>query len=480
MALKETENAKPSRSTKTASVRGRAKALNGALPPRPSTEMRVRDPWEHPDDFNGGATVRTAEPAPTSGVSDKVTKPSGVTAGAATELQAVAVASAARAAAAPANNTPLAMTAEAAAATGPTPSAESLEPRAELLNDETVAAATDTVVTPVATDPVPTWSTNVETLDPEMLADHVKWAEIAGAEAPEREEELVDDVRDGNIGPEIVTVTGERCWSGPNTVLRGTRYVHALTAARIRTAMVVRRTDLDEAAEEQILVKAALASRHARRLRPSKVAALLGRLYKLMAKGKGFRSDLQHDATCVVTNASADGRRRPDTLGLVARAAHERRNYVADLMKTFNSPIGNLALYEAIDSETLPLSAGAAIVRDIEADPKVAKVLQQAELENWDDDKVFHNVVIQATRARVEARVREQLHKPARKQHEPPANDNNESKRTVEAPGRMEGDSLVLDCLFRARRTRVTVMANVIRLEDLGRDGRKTKAESKR
>jgi hypothetical protein len=278
-------------------------------------------------------------------------------------------------------------------------------------------------------------------------------------------------------------VSGERCWSGPDVILRGTRHVHALIAARARRVMVVRRNDLDEDAEEAILVKAALASRHARRLKLSQVAALVGRLYDLYRRGKGFRSDLADDPTCVGANARGDGDdggRRPDTLSLVARAAHEPRNTVANLRKIFGSPMSHLALRDAVDAGTLPPTAGADILREVEAEPDVAEVLKQAVREEWADDQIAENATIQGARTKVEARVREKLDNPPRRAT-PPANDNAAQKHTVEQPGQIEGDSLVMVCIYRARRTRVTVLhARVVRIEDMGAEaGIKKKTRSR-
>jgi hypothetical protein len=337
-------------------------------------------------------------------------------------------------------------------------------------------------VVAAAVDTMPTWSDKIEAVSPDVLSDHGLWEDIAGPATPEREEELADDVRDGHIGPEIVMITGDRCHSTPGTILRGTRYVHALTAARVRGVMVVRRTDLSADAEEVILIKAVLGGRHARRLKPSRLAVLVDRLYKVYEKGQGFRSDIT-DSTCVGGNASPDPAgdgdadahhsRRPDTLSKVARAAREPRNAIANLRKTFGSHVSHLALRDGVDSEKIPLTIAADIVREFEIEPEVADVLRQAKDEKWDEDRIGQDQTIQAARDRVEQKARELLGKPKRTPQDPPANDNNEEKRTVEAPGRRTDDVLILDCLFRQRRTRVTVKGRVIRLEDLGPEGRK-------
>lgn len=444
----------------------RAKALNGratsapSLTTSPVVGLEIRQPWEHPDELRGGASATPAEPAKTNGVAEPSMQAHGESANGirlgtpATASEAV-VADGVRI-------SDSAVSAAPATPVGPNHLA-SVEPA-----PSAVASAADAVVTSVATAPMPTWSSKLEVIRPDELSDHVKWARIAGAETPEREEQLVDDVRDGHVGPEIVLVTGARCWSRPNVILRGTRYVHALTAARIRAAMVVRRTDLDEDAEEIILIKSALGGRHGRRLKLSQVATLAARLRDLYGRSKGFRSDLLDGDTCVGPNAGPDGERRPDTLSLVARAASEPRNHIANILKAFQSPISHVALRDAVENEHISLTAVAEIIRDVESQPEVAEVLQRAADEGWEENTIAGNPSVQAARATVEARVREKLGKPPRKQHDPPANDNNEAKRTVEAPGRMVGDTLVLDCLFRARRTRVTVMDKVIRLEDLG------------
>jgi hypothetical protein len=423
--------------------------------------------WEHPDELWAGPAVTPPEPAATNGVADSVKARSDIaTAGAATESVAADITT--RVAAG------TAMTARPAAGDGPAAISESPDQTAELRNGDAVAAATDTM---------PTWAAHLELVDVHDLVDHPMWHEILGPESPEREEALIDDLREGDLTPPIVLATGAECHSAPNTLLDGHRYVHAaqvIAPTKGRKVLVARRTNLSADAEQIVLIRSALRGQHARRLRPSQLAVLLDRLYALYARGKGFRSDLD-DPTCVATNASAengDGGRRPDTLSQVALAARQPRNAVANLRKVFGSRISHLSLHDAVDAEALPLTIGADIIRSVESEPEVAAVMKQAAEEKWEEDTIAANATIQEARAKVESRVREQLHEPARKQHSPPANDNNEAMSTVEAPGRMGGDALVLDCIFRARRTRVTVMATVIRLEDLGRDGRKTKAES--
>jgi hypothetical protein len=320
---------------------------------------------------------------------------------------------------------------------------------------------------PATLAPMPTWSPEIEAVNPDSLCDHALWAEIAGPETPEREEELVDDVRDGEVGPEIVMVTGERCAGGPGTILRGTRYVHAVTAARGRTVLVVRRTDLDASAQEIILIRAALAGRHARRMKPSRVAALHERLYAIYSRPSGFRSDL---ATSVGTNGGPIV--AGDTLDHVAKATKQPRNFVANIRKVFVSPISALALHEAVDAESLSLTAAAQILRDVEGQPEVGAVLRQAEDEKWTGEALAQNAVVHAARTRVEERVREQTGKRPTPTGKISAKSGKEERTiTVEAPGKLDGDNIVLDCIFRSRRTRVTVIGRVVRLEDLGRDG---------
>jgi hypothetical protein len=166
----------------------------------------------------------------------------------------------------------------------------------------------------------------------------------------------------------------------------------------IRVIPVIRRTELTAEAEEEIIVKAALASAHVRRMAPSRIFALEGRLFDLYAaRGRGHRSDL----TPVVSNGSpAVG----DTLTLVASESGTPRNAVANRRKVFGSPIASKSLKDAVDAGTLSLTAGATIVRDAESLPDVQEALKEPEV---------GSAALDEARAAVDARVRSELGKPA-------------------------------------------------------------------
>jgi len=356
-------------------------------------------------------------------------------------------------------------------ANGDGPPAHPPEPVTKQASSAATEPTTTLPVAPAATL-MPTWIDRIEQVDPGVLSDHPLWADIAGPEAPEREEELADDVRAGQLMPTLVMITGARCASPPDTILSGHRYVHAVTATRGRVVMVVRRTDLDRDAEEILLVKSALGSRHARQLTQSKLAALEARLHAIYARPSGFRSDLE---TWVGSNAGSVAGR---TVDLVASVTKEPRNAIANRKKVFGSAISHLALRDAIDQGRIALTTGADLIRDIESEPEVAEVLKRSKEQAWTDDTVSQDNVVQAARARVEGRVRELTGKP---KHKPTkTNDGDDNKLvTVEAPGRTEGDAVVLDCMFRSRKTRVTVMDRVIRIEDLGREANRKRQDGR-
>ena len=166
----------------------------------------------------------------------------------------------------------------------------------------------------------------------------------------------------------------------------------------IRVIPVIRRTDLTAEAEEEIIVKAALASAHVRRMAPSRIFALERRLFDLYAaRGRGHRSDL----TPVVSNGSpAVG----DTLTLVASESGTPRNAVANRRKVFGSPIASKSLKDAVDAGKLSLTAGATIVRDAESLADVQEALKEPEV---------GSSALDEARAAVDARVRNEQGKPA-------------------------------------------------------------------
>ena len=151
-----------------------------------------------------------------------------------------------------------------------------------------------------------------------------------------------------------------------DTILDGHRGRRAAMDARVPLVPVVRRTDLTAEAEETLILKSALASKHVRRLLPSKVFALEERLYALYSHGSGYRTDL---GTCVGSNAGSS--RRPDTVSLVARETGESRNAVANRRKVFASPIASKQLKNAVDDGKLSLTAAADLVRQVESDDSV-------------------------------------------------------------------------------------------------------------
>jgi hypothetical protein len=159
-----------------------------------------------------------------------------------------------------------------------------------------------------------------------------------------------------------------------------------------------------------------------------------------------------------------------DTVEHVAHAAKQPRNSVANLRKVFSSPISALALQEAVDSESVSLTAAAQIIRNVEREPEVADILRRVADEKWTEEAIAENAVVQAARARVGERVRAHTGKP--KSGMKPQKEPQHTPTTVEAPWHVDGDSKVLDCLYRFRSTRITVVGPLIRIEDLGRDAK--------
>jgi hypothetical protein len=113
---------------------------------------------------------------------------------------------------------------------------------------------------------LPTWGGSLEWIDPGTLCNHSLWQGILGFEPTEAEEELIEYVRDTKVLQPLI-VTGAGCASGPDVILDGHRRRQAAMDARLAVVPIVRRTELPADAEETIILKAALSSKHARKLR---------------------------------------------------------------------------------------------------------------------------------------------------------------------------------------------------------------------
>jgi|GEM_PF-5261433 len=266
------------------------------------------------------------------------------------------------------------------------------------------AAAADSsgaVAPALPTDEPTTWSTGLEWLDPGTLNEHRLWHELLGFEPTQAEEDFADSVRHCKVLHPII-VTGPGCASGVDVILDGHRRRRAAMDAGISRVPVVRCTDLTAEAEEAIILRAALSSAHTRKLKPSQLAALEDRLFKLYARTPGFRSDI---ATSVGNNGGST--LHGDTLDLVAKASGQSRNGLANRRKVFASPVSPPLLREAVDSGTLSLSAAAGLVRAAE----------RGELVPAASDSVEKSPEFRASegaRAMLEAQVRDQLRKPKR------------------------------------------------------------------
>lgn len=244
---------------------------------------------------------------------------------------------------------------------------------------------------------VPTWGAGIEWLVPGSLSDHRVWRDLIGFDTPEREQELIDSVRSLRVVDPII-VTGDGCASPPETILTGHRRRRAAMDARIERVPVIRRYDLTADAEEEIIIKAAIASTHVRRLAPSKVYALEERLHTLYARrGQGFRSDL----TSVATNGSST--MVGDTLMLVASETGATRNSVANRRKVFGSPVASRKLREAVDEGKLSLTAAAALVREVESDDTIGDAIR---------DPDSHSEHLERARQDVDTRLQEKLGQP--------------------------------------------------------------------
>ena len=214
----------------------------------------------------------------------------------------------------------------------------------------------------------PTWHSEIKWVPPGTLSNHQAWGELLGFDAPAEEEELIASVRENKVVQPLI-VTGAKCASGPGIILSGSRRCRAALDARLPLVPVIERTDLTAEAEEEILLKAALASAHTRKLKQSSMAMLEGRLYELRSRGQGFRTDL----TSVGPNG---GQSQDDALSAVARDAGQSRNSVADRRKVFFSQLAPKVLRDAVDAGSISLTAAAALVRETEGQDAVREALR--------------------------------------------------------------------------------------------------------
>ncbi len=242
----------------------------------------------------------------------------------------------------------------------------------------------------------PTWQSAIEWKPPGELRNHPVWQVALGFASPELEEQLITSVRDDKVLQPLI-ITGAGCASGEGVILDGHRRRQAALDARLPLVPVIVRTDLTAEAEETMMLHAAVASAHVRKLKSSKLAELEQRLYQVHSKGRGFRNDL----TSVGSNGC------DDTLSAVARDAGQSRNSVADRRKVFFSPVAPKLLHDAVDSGTLSLTAAAALVREAEGRETVRSAMQ---LSNVD----AASAELQQAKADVETEVRKMLQRPKR------------------------------------------------------------------
>lgn len=245
----------------------------------------------------------------------------------------------------------------------------------------------------------PTWHGDVKWVPPGSLSNHQRWGELLGFEAPAEEEELIASVRANKVIEPLI-VTGANCASGPGVILSGSRRCRAALDARLPLVPVIERTDLTAEAEAEVLLKAALASAHTRKLRPSKLAEIEHHLYELRSRGQGFRSDL--------TSVGSNGRGgQDDTLTSVARDAGQSRNSVSDRRKVFFSQLSPKVLRDAVDVGAMSLTAAAALVRETEGQDAVREALR---LDAGDPDAR----TLRAVKVQIEEHVRQLLKRPKR------------------------------------------------------------------
>jgi ParB-like chromosome segregation protein Spo0J len=233
------------------------------------------------------------------------------------------------------------------------------------------------------------WHAGFELMRPEDLRQHPAWRGLLGFASPELEEQLSISVRDGNVVQPLV-ITGADCASGEGFILDGHRRHRAALDAHLPFVPVIRRTQLTAEAEEEILLKGALASEHTRKLKPSQLAAIERRLHEIRSRGRGHRSDL----TSVGSNGGGE---REDALAAVARDAGQSRNSVADRKKVFSSAISPKLLQEAVDSGAISLTAAAIMIRHTERDEAVREALR--------NEDVASSAAVQAAKRSIEEQV---------------------------------------------------------------------------
>lgn len=309
----------------------------------------------------------------------------------------------------------------------------------------------DVAVRPLEGSP-PTWCERVEWVNPGSLADHRLRREVHGPPDPDADERLVEFLR-SNPSHRPIVVTGRGCASGQNVILDGHRLRDALVAACVTYVPVLRRTGLTPDAEETIIVQAALASQHTRRLRLSQIAALEERLLAIHSRGRGFRSDL----TTSVGNNTSHG----STLSLVAAASGEPVNAVANRRKIFSSPVSPQILKNAVDARRMAPTEAAALVRKIEAELEVGAAL--TEVEGKPRAEAEQHPVLVAALDRADAKAREKLgrgKKPKRTKSPP---------ESTKIGGVREGAVLRGEGTFRGRRITIEVEGDEIRVADAGK-----------
>jgi hypothetical protein len=255
--------------------------------------------------------------------------------------------------------------------------------------------------------PVPTpatWEAAIEWAPPGNLLNHPTWSGLLGFASSEIEEQMAASVRDDKVVQPLI-VTGVDCASGQDVILDGHRRRQGALDARLPLVPVIRRTGLTAEAEEEIVLKAGLASAHTRKLKPSKLATLEHRLYEVRSRGRGFRSDL----TSVGSNG---GGGHDDALTAVARDAGQSRNSVAERRKVFFSPLAPKLLHDAVDSGALSLTAAASFVREAEGREAARSVLQLSETDAS---------ALKKAKADVEEEVRKLLKRPKHAKRPRPA-----------------------------------------------------------
>lgn len=204
------------------------------------------------------------------------------------------------------------------------------------------------------------------TRDPRALSPH-PYALLHFPLGPDADDaELVASVADGVLRP--LTVTGDRCFSPPGTVLNGNRRRRAAMAAGLPSVPVRVLDDLAEVDEQRIVLAENLGDQLGRKFTESQRAHLERELAERLGKGQGHRSDL--------TSAGPSG--SADTRDQVAAAVGATRNSVADRRTVFFSPVSPASLRQAVDAGEVSRSRAAAIVRKAERLPEVAAALRSS------------------------------------------------------------------------------------------------------